>query len=81
MTVRRRGVLRECDARTQGAPIWNISGRPRTKQRAAQHVPAAQGFIVIRVLSLTAFVVHAGEYGEQFADRVILRDRVAEREV
>ena len=51
MTVRRRGVLRECDARTQGAPIWNISGRPRAKRRAAQRVPAAQGFMLIRVLS------------------------------
>ena len=41
--------MRECDARTQGAPIACLWGRPRTKQRAAQRVPTAQGFVLIRV--------------------------------
>jgi ABC-2 type transport system ATP-binding protein len=32
----------ECEARTQGAPIVVLSGRPRTQHRAAQRVPATQ---------------------------------------
>src|SRR6187399_2938943 len=38
VTTRWVGVMGECDARTQGAPIVVLSGRPRTKQRAAQRV-------------------------------------------
>ncbi len=49
--LRRWGGLGECDARTQGAPRWDIWARPRTPQRAAEHAPATQGFILIRVLS------------------------------
>ena len=51
MTLRRRGGLGECDARTQGARIAALFGQPRTRQRAAQDVPTTQGFISIRVLS------------------------------
>jgi len=50
MTLRRRDGLGECDARTQGASIAPLLTRLRTPQRAAQTVPAAQGFILIRVL-------------------------------
>ena len=50
MTLRRRGGLGARDARTQGAPICDISVRPRTTQRAAQPVSAAQGFVSKRVL-------------------------------
>jgi hypothetical protein len=57
MMLRRRGVMGECDARTQGAPIAALSGRPRTKKRAAQHVPTAQGFLLIRVLRRAAAFV------------------------
>ena len=39
---RRPGVMGECDARTQGAPIVALSARPRTRQRAAQRVRRAQ---------------------------------------
>src|SRR6476659_7825044 len=54
--TRQLGVVGECDARTQGAPIVVLLGRLRTKQRAAQRVPATQGFTLIRVL-LAALVL------------------------
>jgi twitching motility protein PilT len=45
----------ECEARTQGAPIAALLARLRTKHRAAQRAPAAQGFILKRVLKQPAF--------------------------
>src|SRR5687768_9033187 len=47
---------RAARARCEGAgsgPYACIWARPRTKQRAAQRVPATQGFILIRVLTAT----------------------------
>src|SRR5579871_6505430 len=46
MTLRRSGVMGECEARTQGAAIAALLPRLRTKPRAAQHVQAIQGFIL-----------------------------------
>ena len=43
--ARRRGAMRECDARTQGAPIPTYAARLRTKQRAAQRIAGDTGFI------------------------------------
>ena len=41
VTVRRRGAMGECDARTQGARIAALFGQPRTPQRAVQRVTTA----------------------------------------
>ena len=41
----------ECEARTQGAPIAALLGRLRTTPRAAQRAPAAQRFILKRVVT------------------------------
>jgi cyclophilin family peptidyl-prolyl cis-trans isomerase len=58
MTLRRWGALRECDPRTQ-------EGRLRTKERAAQRVPATQGFVPIRALrygpAMTTATMHTSE--------------------
>jgi hypothetical protein len=40
------GVIGECDARTQGGPIVELSGRLRTRQRAADRGRATQSLIV-----------------------------------
>src|SRR2546430_17686045 len=40
----------ECAARTQGAPIAGLSGRLRTRPRAAQRGRATQSLIVVRAL-------------------------------
>ena len=40
------GVIGECAARTQGGPIVALSGRLRTRQRAAERVRATQSLIV-----------------------------------
>jgi hypothetical protein len=41
----------ECSARTQGAPIVQLSGRLRTRRCAAQRGRAAQSLILVRPLS------------------------------
>ena len=46
MTFVDPGVIGECDARTQGGPIVALSGRPRTRQRAAERGRATQALIV-----------------------------------
>src|SRR3954471_7971746 len=40
------GAIGECDGRTQGGSIAQLSGRPRTPQRAAERGRAAQRRIV-----------------------------------
>jgi hypothetical protein len=39
-------AIGECDARTQGGPIVALSGRLRTRQRAAECARATQSLIV-----------------------------------
>src|SRR5207248_7471893 len=46
MTLVDPGVLGECDARTQGGSIAELSARPRTRQRAAERGRATQSLIV-----------------------------------
>jgi len=41
MTFVDPGAIGECDARTQGAPIAELSARLRTRQRAAERGRAA----------------------------------------
>ena len=42
MTLVDPGTIGECDARTQGGSIVSLSGRPRTRQRAAERGRATQ---------------------------------------
>src|SRR6266516_3636111 len=49
----------ECAARTQGAPIAGLSGRVRTRPRAAQRGRATQSLIVIRALRSGSRSVHS----------------------
>ena len=46
MTFVEPGAIGECDARTQGGSIVSLSGRPRTRQRAAERGRATQSLIV-----------------------------------
>src|SRR5207245_11320332 len=46
MTFVDPGVIGECAARTQGGSIVLLSGRPRTRQRAAERGRATQSLIV-----------------------------------
>ena len=46
MTFVDPGAIGECDGRTQGGSIAQLSGRPRTPQRAAERSRATQLLIV-----------------------------------